>query len=432
MYLYILLLLPTIIFGLTGENIKTGIEFNINSPRILIKEQKWKISYNVIVTEPIDTYGCDLEKLKESPKNSFWLVKEGKCSIHDKIKMSNKAGAAGLIYISDSNEAAGYNAKFGAMDITNVEIPVVEVNNKDGTFLINQQENIIVNIAYNDTNIWQEYYNSGGFVVWQISLSLLFLGTLALSITKLILIGQIYRQGSLLLISLFIVICTLISSMFCLLYVAVDPFYSRGIYTKSFQHILTTIPLPPMILETFIFTYSLKITMSTDKIIKDKNIILNKIIKIFTVVAILIFLIDICFSLMRGSYMIDFNYSSYITTVFYILVAISLILFYLYLHIKISTQLGQNKIEVSKKLSFNELIRMYIKKNLWIFSFIYSLWIVMAISMITILKTGSSPEGKAAVFWFYYLVIFIINMHHLLSVRIKLNKSPTSSQISSI
>jgi hypothetical protein len=173
----------------------------------------------------------------------------GRGTTEDQIRSQIGRGIIGYINCARFSRFPGIleNLRDGS-DISEINIPVWDAAYKDIEKIINYMQSdtdnitVIIEVGFEDPNPWMEAFNSGAFPVISAFLGGYALVVVALAIWKLSLFIRAFGpQRSIPQVCLWI---ELFANLERAIYLAVDPWFCRGIFPLAASHILYTISLP--------------------------------------------------------------------------------------------------------------------------------------------------------------------------------------------
>jgi hypothetical protein len=163
-----LVLLITIIGVCHSLRIIEPFEVTLNSPA---SESRGPLVFNItgqiILSDPEDGCGPILNSNETFGKILIFYL--GTCSIEEKMRYSQQVGVIGVIsHDTTSNDAGNGFYSYLDYDRSDIVIPMVIVNNKDGITiraLIANSTRVIANIVSGDRNVWKESSQSVAIAV---------------------------------------------------------------------------------------------------------------------------------------------------------------------------------------------------------------------------------------------------------------------------
>lgn len=293
------------------------------------------------------------------------------------------------------------------------------------TAMFQKNGGILVSMVNGDPNTWAKFFKGGAMVFWQVSLAVLLFIPMVLGYYKFFNLIR-YWRGDLIWAFLntqsYILYTVMIACSFCFCYVAVDPLHSRGIYNNLADTVLTTLAIPPTLTGTFIITMIWVVGFNNTSLFSRKEVV-SRISKVFVVIMLLFFLVDLTSSFIKGVY-INTSNTQYIIGIYYIVAAFAIVMFYIIVSIKIRNKINVIQEEANTSSKSLNVLRQLVSRNMWLFALFYGLWIITAAAAITTLNY--QPTGRLTLFWFVYALIAFINMCHVGTVNTSGTKSGTS------
>lgn len=351
------------------------------------------------------------------------------CSYSKKIRNAFGGGAVGLVIQWSEDTEPGINFRWGGLGIRadeGINMPTVEVLFSNGNFLIDHATsdplNTRVSFQSGGPNAWKDAFDGAPFIVlFQVLLSVLEFGILAFAIFKFI-AETVYRIRSARTnnrqipsfreiafkeTASYTYYLVIFGSFFALVYTAIDPLHSRGIYDQLTDAVFTTFSFPTSFIATFLLAFSIVTAMGGNNAIIRPDVVFKRTIIALIVVSLLVFVTDLIGSILKGVYVINQLYV-YIAGSLYLLFPAVVVLFFIYSIVKFTTYMRQNGRATGQRiviLSFS-LIILYV---LWL----SAVGIGIAPSII------QTPVGRITLFFAYFFITALINLSHLIFVPAK-------------
>jgi len=268
-----------------------------------------------------------------------------------------------------------------------------------------------------DPNIWFHYFGGGGMIFWQVSLSIILFVPLCIAYYKFFLIIKGWPSGliwAFLNTQSYLLYCVIVACSLSLAYVAVDPLHSRGIYNNVGDVVLTTLGIDPTLVGTFLITLIWVTSFNSETVLSRQQFIV-KLSKIFLVIIFLVFALDIISSFIKGYY-INTKSTQYIIGIYYIVAAFGIVVFYIYVAVKIKRQIKNiEDLFPSEQSSTLSAVKATMNRNMWLFSVFWGIWILTAAVAVT--SINLQPLPRLINFWFIYAIIGCVNLCHVFMVQ---------------
>lgn len=347
------------------------------------------------------------------------------CSYSTKIRNAFQGGAAGLVIQWTEDTEPGFNFRWGGLGIRaneGINMPTVEVLFKDGKFLKDQATvnpfNTTISFRSGEPNSWKDAFDGVVFIVlFQVFLSVFEFGLLSFTIFRLV--AEVYyrsqppRGGRMTHRTIllkenmsYVYYLTIFGCSSALLYVAVDPLHSRGIYNQMADSVFTTLSLPSSFISTFLISYSNFVAMTTPVSQADK--IFRKSIITLLVVSLLVFITDLVGSILKGAYVINQIYV-YIAGTLYLGFPVIVIVFFGYSTIRL--MLFRRSVGAIRAQGNRGNRLLYLA---YVLIPLYLLWfIAVALGFLPLIQT---PPGRITLFFFYFFITAIMQLAHILFI----------------
>jgi len=387
---------------------------------------------NKTIFLPTDNYhGCSFESMIGS-NGKIVLVDSNNCDESSKIRNAFHNGAIGLVIYWYDNSLPGFDWHWAALSIKSgehINLPTVEILQSQGEFIIQQ---IISESSYNATisfssgsvNEWYIAENSIAFILlFRVFLTLLFMTILCYTFFLMVFNGYRKYHRRMRPIKLHIILfgetvayiyyLTILSCIFAICYVGVDPMHSQGLYNAMIDSIFTTLSLPLSFITTFLIAYSIWNGLRELSII-DKTQSFRKIILSLITFATLVFLSDLISSILKGSYRISESYVDIAGTI-YLLFPIVAIIFFLIVFFRFRN-IFSDKIDNDDNVFYRRFRNVTIG-----LSVLYGLWLIAISLGFTSIITY--PSGRISMFFFYFFLTSLIHIVHLYFIMIEPSES---------
>jgi hypothetical protein len=349
------------------------------------------------------------------------LITDKKCSFTTKITNAIHAKVQGIIIQSSQPLYGGIDYKYAARDISKF-IPIVEISYNDGEYLRSINETIYVTLNSYDYNIWESTFTSGIFIgLFQIGLCVFMLMIITITIIRLcantwnsINNGKKLVQYLFCTFGSYVHYITIIGCIFNIIYISIDPFHSTGIINKITYDVLEVFSFPFPFIGTFLLAYSMFHMFGIVSKMNTKEYMLfniRNIIIFFITICLIIWFINILFSLLRGEE-IPYVYYKNFFVIFYITLPIFVFGCFFYvtfrLH-KFSLHGKNNSIEIAT--------RRFIIMSILLFIF-YMIWIVV-VGCIFIREIFIHPISLVILYFIYFFLNGLFGLLNVLFLPIE-------------
>lgn len=424
---YLSLLFLSLFFSLVcGLELRYADDINqtykrfINSPQIYGRLVD-AVPDSSLLIAPDSMHGCDMSSISNL-LGWILLVDDTGCSFHQKIEQAYDMGAEGLIIQSSNQVSAGMDYAWAGQGMS-VPISVVEISRDDGDY-IRQMYNLYplhTSFDGSDTNPWKNLFDSIYFIVlFQGVLSVYFAAIIGFTIYRYIKTTRHgVNNGKTLITCIFFSLSadihyiTILGSVFSLMYVMIDPFHSRGIFSKMSETVLLTFGFPLPFIGAFLLSYSMYHLSGAVNTMNAKDHInthITKIVLLFLSVSAAVGIFNLLSSILYGGYVGNFSYVE-IIGIFYLVLSALVIAFFLYVTVRFH-RLSESVSATVNKLE--RLSRRFIRMSIFM-SVIYLLWTLL-IAARFMQHSYDYPVSKVTIYFFCFLITGILNVANILFV----------------